>query len=77
MIETKHWLIKGINEWRQFNRSYNWVTFTPIQIYFEAGFIHGYEFHLIFLGLGFYIRYNSSESLSQFDEWKKEVENFL
>ena len=74
-METKHWLIEPINEWKQLRGKYNWYTATLIHIYFEKEDIaHGYEFWFTLLGLGFRVRYNTDKSLERFDEWDKEVE---
>lgn len=73
MISSKHWVVEGINEWKQITGGYNWYSFTLFQCYFEAGFIGGYEFHFTLLGLGFYIRYNTDKALKRFDEWDREL----
>lgn len=75
MIETKHWLIEGINEWKQTLGQYNWYTFTFIEVYFEVDkMTHGYEVIVILFGLGFRIRYNTDKALEQFEKWDKEIE---
>lgn len=72
-MESKHWLIEGINEWKQLFGGYNWYTMTLIHIYFEKeNMAHGYEFQVILLGLGFRIHYNTDRSLELFDEWANE-----
>lgn len=73
-METKHWLIEGINEWKQLKGGYNWYTFTFIYIPFKKeNMAYGYEFWFTLLGLGFYIRYNTDKSLEQFEKWEKEA----
>ncbi len=75
MIETKHCLAEGINQWLQLKGGYNWYTFTLIQIEFEKeNMAYGYEFIFIVLGLGFRVRYNTDKALEQFDEWTRDAE---
>lgn len=72
---SKHWIIEGINEWRQLWGSWNWISCTFVQIYFEKdSMTHGYEFMVILLGLGIRIRYNTDRALAQFDRWTREIE---
>lgn len=76
MFETKHWVFQFTNEWSQCRGKFNWYSFTFIQVYFEKDtFTHGYEFHFTLFGLGFYIRYNTGESLKLFERWEKEIED--
>ena len=73
-METKHWLVEGINQWKQLWGGYNWYTVTLIQIEFERELMaYGYEFIFTMLGLGFRVRYNTDKSLEQFDEWSDEA----
>jgi len=73
-METKHWIVEGINQWEQLRGGFNWYTMTFIQIEFEKELMaHGYEFIFIILGLGFRVRYNTDKSLKQFDEWGDEA----
>jgi hypothetical protein len=75
---NKHWLVEGIIEWSQLFWKFNWYTFTVINIEFEKDdMVHGYEFRVIVLGLGFRIRYNTDKALEQFEEWAKEVNEGL
>lgn len=75
MIETKHWLIEGINEWRQLFGKYNWYTCTLINIKFEVDdWTAGYEFLFVVLGLGIRVRYNTDEALEKFDEWTRDTD---
>ena len=74
MIETKHWLIEGINQWSQLIEKYNWYTWTFFQLEVEKeNMAWGYEFIFILMGLGFRIRYNTDKSNEQFEKWDKEV----
>ena len=74
MIETKHWLIEGRNEWLQLTGKYNWFTWTIFRLEFEKeNMTYGYELIFIVLGLGIRIRYNTDKSLEQFEEWDKEA----
>jgi len=85
MIDTKHWLIEGTNEWHQIIGKFNWYTATLINLYFEKDdMTYGYEFIFTLLGLGFRIRYNTTKALDQFDEWAndktkecKTIEEFI
>jgi hypothetical protein len=64
-----------INEWKQLFSTYNWYSCTVCQIYFEKDDLtYGWETTMIFLGLGFRIRYNTDRALAQFALWKKEME---
>ena len=73
-METKHWIVEGINQWEQLKGGFNWYTMTFIQIEFEKELMaYGYEFIFIILGLGFRVRYNTDKSLKQFDEWDDEA----
>lgn len=77
-METKHILIEGINEWKQLFGKWNWYTVTIIHIYFEKeNMAYGYEFIFTLLGLGFRIRYNTDQSLEQFEKWRDETEEAL
>ena len=74
-METKHWIVEGINQWEQLKGGFNWYTMTFIQIEFEKELIaYGYEFIFIILGLGFRVRYNTDKSLEQFEEWNDEAQ---
>ena len=74
-METKHWLVEGINQWEQLKGGFNWYTMTFIQIEFEKELMaYGYEFIFIILGLGFRVRYNTDKSLEQFEEWNDEAQ---
>jgi hypothetical protein len=64
-------LIEFINDWAQFHGTWNWYTFTLINIEFENDVMcHGYEFYFVILGLGFRIRYNKAS----FKPWVEEIE---
>ena len=74
-METKHWIVEGINQWEQLKGGFNWYTMTFIQIEFEKELMaYGYEFIFIILGLGFRVRYNTDKSLEQFEEWNDEAQ---
>ena len=74
-METKHWIVEGINQWDQLKGGFNWYTMTFIQIEFEKELMaYGYEFIFIILGLGFRVRYNTDKSLEQFEEWNDEAQ---
>ena len=74
-METKHWLVEGINQWEQLKGGFNWYTMTFIQIEFEKELMaYGYEFIFIIIGLGFRVRYNTDKSLEQFEEWNDEAQ---
>ena len=78
MIETKHWLIEGRNEWKQLFGGYNWYNITIVTIYFENDVMtYGYEFVFTLLGLGIRIRYNTDKALGQFEKWEREVEETI
>jgi hypothetical protein len=78
MIETKHWLVEGTNQWKQLRGGFNWYTFTPIQIEFEKeNMAYGYEFIFILLGFGFRVRYNTDKSLEQFEVWEADLEDMV
>lgn len=73
MIETEHWLIEGVNQWKQLFNTFNWYRFTLVLFEFEnEKWLYGYELNVILLGLGIRIRYNTDKALEQFDEWEKE-----
>jgi len=64
------WIFEFINEWKQLIGSWNWYTFTFINIEIENDlFTHGVEFLFIVLGFGFRIRYNKPS----FDKWAKDL----
>ena len=78
MIETKHWIIEGGNEWKQLLGGYNWYNITIVTIYLENDVMtHGYEFVFTLLGLGIRIRYNTDKALEQFKEWSSEVDEAI
>jgi hypothetical protein len=63
-------LIEFVNDWRQLVGSWNWYTFTLINIEFENDVMtHGYEFYFVILGLGIRIRYNKAS----YQEWANEL----
>lgn len=66
------------NEWKQLDWrvKWNWITCTLIHIYFEAEH-HGFGFQIVFLGLGFYFKYNTDKSLKLFAQWDKELKELL
>lgn len=69
------WIFQPINEWVQLLHTFNWYTFTLINIEYEDDvFTGGYEFTFILLGLGLRIRYNTDEAFEKFEEWTKEPE---
>lgn len=72
----EHILIEFYNEYEQFdfNKKWNWYTGTLIHIYFEAEHF-GYQFQIVLLGLGFYIRYNTDKSLKLFKKWERDAKN--
>ena len=75
MIERKHWLIEGRNEWKQLLGGYNWYNITIINLYLENDqMTYGYEFVFTVLGLGIRIRYNTQKGLDQFEMWSNEVD---
>ena len=54
-----HW----IEEWSQLFQECNWYTFHPIDVEFENDSIMGgWEATVIFMGLGFRVRYNHTET---------------
>lgn len=55
---------------------WNWFSFNFIYIYFEKDVMAGpgYEFWFYFMGLGFYIRYNTDKAMRQYDKWMKEID---
>ena len=56
--EWRGWIFEPIEEWSQIARGYNWRTFHPIQIEFEADRSMGaVEATFILLGIGFRIRW--------------------
>ena len=62
------------NDWKQIKGKFNWYEFTFVHLYFEIDKkTHGYEFHFMLLGLGFYFRLNTDKSMRQFDKWEKEI----
>ena len=74
-METKHWIVGGINQWEQLKGGFNWYTMTFIQIKLEKELMaYGYEFIFIILGLGFIVRYNTDKSLEQFEKWNDETQ---
>jgi hypothetical protein len=75
MIETKHWLVEGRNEWKQLFGGYNWYNITIITLYLENDVMtYGYELVFTLLGLGIRIRYNTDKALKQFEKWESEVD---
>lgn len=70
----EHLVFEWYNEWEQldYTKKWNWITGTLIHIYFEAEH-HGYNFQIVFLGLGFYVRYNTDKSLKLFKKWEREA----
>lgn len=65
---TPQTFIETHNDWLQLFNTFNWYTFTLINIEFENdNFTHGYEFIFIILGLGFRVRHNKKS----FDMWRK------
>jgi len=77
-METKHWVVEGINQWAGIWEKWNWYTMTAIQIEFEKeDMAYGYEFIFIVLGVGLHIRFNTDKALEQFDEWTKEIDKEL
>jgi len=57
------WFIDWIEHWSQFFSHHNWNTFTFIQIEFEDDrCMGGVETTIIFLGLGFRLRWNYKET---------------
>jgi hypothetical protein len=74
----KRFIFSFINEWVQLFDTFNWYTFTFINIEFENEVMTGgYEFLVIILGLGFRIRYNRKCSDEIFAKWDKEVKETL
>ena len=70
----EHFVFEFRNEWEQIFGKYNWITFTFLYVYFERDImLHGYEFSVTVLGLGFYFRYNNDKALAQFKEWDEQV----
>lgn len=67
------------NDWEQFipskNKKWNWYSFNFIYIYFEKDIMIGpaYEFWFYIIGLGFYFRYNTDESMRYFDKLTKKI----
>lgn len=66
------------SEWEQLDKTkkWNWITMTVIHWYFEHE-LHGYHMQFVFLGVGFYFRYNTDKAMEYFDEIKKETKPFL
>jgi hypothetical protein len=63
--------IELINDWKQFHGSWNWYTFTLINIEFENdAMTHGYEFYFVILGLGIRIRYNKKS----YEQWAEDLQ---
>jgi len=62
------------NEWGQVysRRKFNWYTGTFIHAYVEYEHF-GYQFQIVLLGLGFYVRYNTDKSLKLFKKWEREA----
>lgn len=60
------------NDWEQLNfkTKHNWISVTPIHIYFEYSYF-GYECEFTLLGIGFYVRFNTEKSLKLFAKWDK------
>jgi hypothetical protein len=76
ILDKKNWVFEWTNEWSQLWGKYNWVSFTPIYVYFEKDvWIGGWEFHFTILGLGFYLRYNDEKAKATFEKWDKEIED--
>lgn len=62
------------NEWDQLLGEFNWITMTPINIFFERDYmIDGWMFQFVLLGLGFSIRYTSQKGFDQLKEIEKET----
>ena len=70
----EHLVFEWYNEWEQldYTKKWNWITGTLINIHFEAEHF-GYNFQIVVLGLGFYVRYNTDKSLKLFKKWEREA----
>ena len=55
----KGWYIDWVEEWSQLWTDNNWDTYTPIKIEFrDDRIMGGIDFEVVFLGLGFRVRWN-------------------
>ena len=71
----KNWVVEFTNEWKQLSGGCHFYTMTLMNIEFERELMaYGYEFRFILLGLGIYIRYNTTRSNELFEQWEREAE---